>query len=736
MSPSRPDLVAPRWLVHLFRANPAPIPWARAARAAVIMAVPVAIGYLTGGLGFGGLAATGALPSVTTDVSGTYRARALRLVTTLGAADVGFALGLLTGGNGIASAILVIGVAGLSALISAAGSVASVASLQLFIFTVLATAPRFADVPIGFSLLFFVAGSVWGLLVALSGWTVRATSPERDAVADVYIELAAMLSALATHDQPTTLAARQQLTRAMNTAYDRLLTARSWLSGRDATYRALLNLLSASTPAIEAATALVDSRTRPPPDVIDHVTALATAVLAHAPLPEPPRSDSDDPKVSALYDALAKIGTEEERSRRDRVPLRRRLGDWLGTLRSGPLTWVAAARLMLCVTLAEIVILAVPLERQYWITLTVGIVLKPDFGSVFGRAVLRGVGTVAGVGLGALVLALGAHGFWLVFALAVFAAGAAIGKVRSHGLLATFITPLIIVLMDLTTGGSWTLVFARLIDTVLGCVIVLVFGYLLWPGSRRPRVGGRLADVTDTVARYIDVALRPVTTPQERAERSRRRRQAYRGLSDLRTAFQQVIVEPSQAGRQARGGPRSWLSNSSPTPSPPSWCPTSTAPRCPPKPMCVRWRRASGSSRRRSGASGIWRTWSCHGRSSSRVWGTSSSARSTPFGGPISAESAETLPFPLRDRDIAGPFKGMNFNDLKNRAQQALGKNSDKIEQSIDKASGYAKSRFGKQSGKIDTATQKAKEFLRKNTGGDGGGQQPPGQQPPPPPGQ
>jgi len=57
---------------------------------------------------------------------------------------------------------------------------------------------------------------------------------------------------------------------------------------------------------------------------------------------------------------------------------------------AGPLTWLAALRLTLCVAIAEVVALMVPLERSYWITLTVGSCSKPDFGSVFGRAVLRG----------------------------------------------------------------------------------------------------------------------------------------------------------------------------------------------------------------------------------------------------------------------------------------------------------------------------------------------------------
>ena len=45
-------------------------------------------------------------------------------------------------------------------------------------------------------------------------------------------------------------------------------------------------------------------------------------------------------------------------------------------------------------------------QRPYWVLLTVAIVLKPDFGSVFTRAVQRGAGTLLGVLIGSALLAL------------------------------------------------------------------------------------------------------------------------------------------------------------------------------------------------------------------------------------------------------------------------------------------------------------------------------------------
>ncbi|SFA72654.1 MT0933-like antitoxin protein [Amycolatopsis marina] len=69
---------------------------------------------------------------------------------------------------------------------------------------------------------------------------------------------------------------------------------------------------------------------------------------------------------------------------------------------------------------------------------------------------------------------------------------------------------------------------------------------------------------------------------------------------------------------------------------------------------------------------------------------------------------------------------GINFDDMKNKAKDALGQHSDKAEQGVDKASEAAKSRFGEHSDKIDSATEKAKGFINRDEGGEGGQQQPP----------
>jgi hypothetical protein len=45
-------------------------------------------------------------------------------------------------------------------------------------------------------------------------------------------------------------------------------------------------------------------------------------------------------------------------------------------------------------------------------------------------------------------------------------------------------TPLIVLLIDLLAHTSWRLPKQRVVDTLLGCAIVLLFGYATWPSSR------------------------------------------------------------------------------------------------------------------------------------------------------------------------------------------------------------------------------------------------------------
>ncbi|MDV6011252.1 FUSC family protein [Haloechinothrix sp. LS1_15] len=550
----------PLWLVQLLRRSPVPVPWARAARAALALALPLAVGFTADRPEYGVLVSIGALPVVLAEHGGPYRQRALRMAAATAAATAGYGVGLLTMGMPVLAAAVIVLLAVLSVHISAAGEDASIAGMLMLVFGVLGAGQYLEGVSGAALFLLFVLGSAWGLAVTLAGWVVRGTDPERAAVAQVFVELAVLLSVT---DERTARAARHQLTVAMNTAYDQLLHARAWVPARDATHRRLLTLLTQATPVVEAAVAMVARGRRAPRPVVDHLMDVATAVLGDAELPrftQQTEGPSASPAMSALYSGLARLGDPGEQPRpRPLSPWRwlwrwlrssERPGGGLGTI-GDRATWRASARLALCMAIAEALSLLMPLGHAHWIPLTVALVLKPELGSVFGRAVLRAIGTVAGVGLAAPLLLAYPHGLILAALAAIFAGGVAIGKALNYGILSACMTPLIIIQLDVQNLGEPVLLAERLTHTLLGCAVVLVFGYWLWPGSLRPGAGTTVAASVEAVRDYIDVGLRNARPDADRVARRRARRQAYRALADLRAALGQVLVEPSAAGRQA-----------------------------------------------------------------------------------------------------------------------------------------------------------------------------------------
>ncbi|MFC9252385.1 antitoxin [Amycolatopsis thailandensis] len=57
---------------------------------------------------------------------------------------------------------------------------------------------------------------------------------------------------------------------------------------------------------------------------------------------------------------------------------------------------------------------------------------------------------------------------------------------------------------------------------------------------------------------------------------------------------------------------------------------------------------------------------------------------------------------------------GINFDELKNKATEALREHNDKIEGGLDKAADFAKSKFSGHDSQIDSGVGKAKDFINK----------------------
>ncbi|MGD0603502.1 MAG: FUSC family protein [Streptosporangiaceae bacterium] len=570
-------VVVPDWLAEVVRPRPAAPPWPEMTRAVLAICVPLSAALALGKGTIGVLPAMGGLLSTMADAGGPYLSRVKRVgsAAVFGSAP-GLVIGSVTHGHGWLALVALVVVAGVSGVLSSVGDIGSVTGLQLLVYTALGAGPIGAQRPVWHTAAGFLTGVIWALILIVPGWLLSPHGQEQRDVAAVYTALAQELRSVGT---PGLTARRQALTTALNSAYDEVLTARSTATGRNGRIARLVAVLNASHLMAEAAVALGVAGTRPPPLVIETVERLADSIRTEAPPPMIPAPWHDSPAMLTLRDAmagaaraLARDWSPEHHTRaglRDRWPSASGLGQRLRSraerlaedFGGGTLSRIFTLRLMICMGAAGLISEVLPLQRSYWVALTVAIVLKPDYGSVFARALQRGIGTIVGAVAGAVLLVL-VHGTWLLIPFAVLAALLPYGRSRNYGLLSAFLTPLVVVLIDLLSPAGWRLAEDRLIDTLIGCAIALLIGFAPWPMSWYAHLPRQFAQTALDVCAYLEEALlgpaagtppgTPALGPGTRPPvRSRMRRATYRALADLRTEFQRTMSEPPSISRRA-----------------------------------------------------------------------------------------------------------------------------------------------------------------------------------------
>lgn len=548
-------LTPPDWLVRNLRPQQAPVNWAAVARAAIAMALPLAIGLAVGRPAYGALASMGALSGVIGDTADAYRMRILNIAIPQLFGAIGVTLGSLAFGHGWIAVAAVTGVALVSGMISTIGAVASVSGLLLLLNAVIgAGLPLPGDWWLAPALM--SGGGLLVLLLALLAWPLRSGVPERAAVADTYRTVASLMAAGGTEEYD---AARHALTQSLNQSYDLVLARRARHHGRSPELTRLLAQLNAITPVVEAAPAARLSGTALPPQVPEAVRHLAQAVETGYTGPiglalPVPTSETARAVDHALRHAAEVVtapdvdprGIDDRLGRPSGLSIRAARAARNVTLSAN--SWRYGLRLALCIGIAQALVSIVPVPRSYWVALTITFVLKPDFGSVFSRALLRALGTVAGLVIAAGVLAAVPRGWWDVPVMLVLAPLIPAFTPRGYGYQTAAITPVILLLSDILNHQGTALLLPRLVDSLIGCGIALVAGYLLWPESWHTRVGDRLADAVANTAQYVESAFGDGSEP---AARARMRRRLYRDLSVIRTEFQRALTEPPPTGRRA-----------------------------------------------------------------------------------------------------------------------------------------------------------------------------------------
>jgi len=121
------------------------------------------------------------------------------------------------------------------------------------------------------------------------------------------------------------------------------------------------------------------------------------------------------------------------------------------------------------------------LEHGYWILLTVLVIVKPEYTATRQRAFERMLGSVLGGAVGLLLAVFLRNIVVLDLLLVVFAVLAYSHSPRSYSLFTLFLTPFVVLMLNIVEPGDWQIALVRIGNTLAGGVLALIIATLLRP---------------------------------------------------------------------------------------------------------------------------------------------------------------------------------------------------------------------------------------------------------------
>lgn len=205
-----------------------------------------------------------------------------------------------------------------------------------------------------------------------------------------------------------------------------------------------------------------------------------------------------------------------------------------------------AVRVSLALMAGYIASLLLPLGHDYWLLLTILVILKPAYSITARRNRDRLLGTALGVGIGFLIL------WWiaspaLLMVLMLIAMTGAFSFMRNRYFISVvLVTVFVLIAFRLLRAGDLTvLITDRLLDTFIGSVVSFLFMWFIPPLWERQRIGAEAAKCLHACKAYLQLAVQYVYTESILQQQYKYlRKQAFVQFANFSDAFQRMNQEP------------------------------------------------------------------------------------------------------------------------------------------------------------------------------------------------
>ena len=189
-------------------------------------------------------------------------------------------------------------------------------------------------------------------------------------------------------------------------------------------------------------------------------------------------------------------------------------------------------------------------HHSYWVLLTIIIILKPGFSLTKERNIQRFAGTLAGGIIGLLILYFIKDRNLLFAFIVFFMVGTYTFQRLNYIVMVIFITPYVLILLNLLGLGTLEIAEERLIDTGIAGVLSFLASYLLFPHWESLQLDTYMKKVLKANLNYLETSLAFMTGKSLTViEYKLARKEVYISTANLSAAFNRMLSEPKNKQR-------------------------------------------------------------------------------------------------------------------------------------------------------------------------------------------
>lgn len=171
------------------------------------------------------------------------------------------------------------------------------------------------------------------------------------------------------------------------------------------------------------------------------------------------------------------------------------------------IVFITSLRFGFITIIAAIIAFELELARSYWVPLScVAVMSGATIVATHHRAIQRGIGTIIGIIIASLILALEPSGYIIAFFILILTFITELFIVKNYGLAALFFTPSALLMAESTSVGSFSFSYfasARIIDVIIGSLIGLIGVWLIGRKSASSRIPHFISKTIRSQAQFL-----------------------------------------------------------------------------------------------------------------------------------------------------------------------------------------------------------------------------------------